>query len=481
MSLKIGGKFLRRTDVKLTLWYILTFLLSGLIICGFLYFRLRHQLIKEVDRFILDEIKELGEILTKNPYDKNVLRNFENHVEVRTLYPVCFRVLMESGDNFYSSKKFEEIGYVPDKRVWIKVRNGKEMRENVRPPGRRRPHRIITTFLPVHGHPGYIILVGTHLKFVRKSLSNFKSNMLITLPILILLGSLGGWFLARKSLSPIGYIASKARNITSKNLSERLKPRGTEDEMDDLIQTINDMIARLEGSFKRMAEFTADASHELKTPICAMRGEAEVLLSKGRKAEEYQEGLAHFIEQFENLNRMINDLILLSKSDSSQVELKMVPLRLDLLIKDLCHLFQVLAEQNRIGLEMDIPEEVTVLGDKVRLQQLFTNLIDNAIKFTPQGSIRVSVEKNEEAVLVKIKDTGIGIPEEEQGKIFKRFYRVDKSRSKEPGGVGLGLSIAEWIAHAHHGRIEIDSELNKGSTFTVYLPIHKASTSTYQD
>jgi signal transduction histidine kinase len=224
-----------------------------------------------------------------------------------------------------------------------------------------------------------------------------------------------------------------------------------------------------------MAEFTADVSHELKTPVCAMKGEAEVLLSKGRKAEEYQEGLAHFIEQFDHLNHMINDLILLSKFDATQIELKMEPLRLDLLVQDLCNLFQILAEQKKIAFETETIEKVTVIGDKVRLQQLFTNLIENAIKYTPKGSIRISVEKNQEVVRVKISDTGLGIPKEEQEKIFKRFYRVDKSRSKETGGVGLGLNIADWIANAHHGRIEVESELNKGSTFTVYLPLQKVT------
>ena len=144
---------------------------------------------------------------------------------------------------------------------------------------------------------------------------------------------------------------------------------------------------------------------------------------------------------------------------------------MDLLIKDLCNLFQILAEQKENSLEMGTIEEVTILGDKVRLQQLFTNLIDNAIKYTSKGSIHVTLQKNEDIALVKIKDTGIGIPKEEQEKIFKRFYRVDKSRSRETGGVGLGLSIAEWIAHAHHGKIDIDSQLNEGSTFTVCLPI----------
>jgi heavy metal sensor kinase len=471
MFLKIGDNFFRRTDVKLTLWYILTFLLSAILICGFLYFRLRQQLVKEVDRFILDEIKELEDVLAKNPNDKGVLRSFEDHIEVRTLYPIYFRVLKEKGDSFYSSNKFEEIGYVPDDRTWNNVRNGKELRENIRPPGRRRPYRIITTFLPIKDHPGFIIQMGTHLKFVRKSLSNFKNNMLITLPILILLGSLGGWFLARKSLSPIGYIVSRAKNITSENLNERLVSKGTGDEMDDLIQTINGMIARLDASFKRMTEFIADASHELKTPLCALEGEAEVLLSGKRSPEEYQEGLAHILEQFGKMNRMINDLILLSKFDSRQAELKRAPLRLDLLIRDISNLFKVLAEQKNIDLMIETLPEVTLMGDKNRLQQLFANLIDNAIKYTPKGFIQVTLERNERNVIVRIKDTGIGIPREEQENIFKRFYRVDKSRSKETGGVGLGLSIVQWIVHAHQGRIEVQSPPEEGSTFIVTLPI----------
>jgi signal transduction histidine kinase len=242
--------------------------------------------------------------------------------------------------------------------------------------------------------------------------------------------------------------------------------------MDDLIQTINEMIARLEESFKRMAEFTADASHELKTPLCALRGEAEVLLSKARTTGEYQEGLAHFIERSDQLNRMINDLILLSKFDASEAELRMVPVRLDLLIKDIGDLFRVLAEQKNIVLSIDPCEETTVMGDKMRLQQLFTNLIDNAVKFTPEkGSIQIRVEKNMDLAQVKVIDTGIGIPLEEQANIFKRFYRVDKSRSKENGGVGLGLSIVEWIVKAHHGEIKVESKLNEGTTFAIHLPL----------
>ncbi len=472
MSSKIGAKFYRRTDVKMTLWYILTFLVSALIICAFLYLRLRHQLIKEVDRFLLDETQELTAVLSRNPNEISFLMKFEDEAMTRKYYPFFFRILDKNGSPFYISKEFRGLGYEANDRVIINARDGKETLEDVRPPGRRTPFRMISTPFYSDGRLTYIIQLATHLHYVRKSLSVFKSNILAALPIILVLGSIGGWLLARKSLSPIGYIASKAQSITSKNLSERLTPRGTDDEMDDLIRTINGMISRLENSFQRMAEFTADASHELKTPLCAMRGEAEVLLSKKRMAEEYQEALAHFIEQFDRLNQMINDLILLSKSDSSQVELKMVPLRLDLLIKNIGDLFQVLAEQKNISFIMDPFQDVSVMGDKMRLQQLFTNLIDNAIKFTSEGTVRVTMGKNEEEVLVKIRDTGIGIPKEEQEMIFKRFYRMDKSRSRETGGVGLGLSIAEWIAHAHHGKIEVKSEVNQGSTFTVYLPLH---------
>jgi len=324
------------------------------------------------------------------------------------------------------------------------------------------------------GRLAYVIQVATHTRFVRKSLSHFKGNLLTAFPIVLVLGSLGGWVLARRSLAPVGYIAAKARSITSNNLDERLATRGTDDEMDHLIRTINEMIARLENSFKRITEFTADASHELKTPLCALRGEAEVLLSRGRTPEDYQEGLAHFIERFDYLNRMINDLVLLSRIDSSQGGLNMASLRLDLLVRDIGILFKILAEQKGIDLRVGRVQEVTIMGDKVRLQQLFTNLIDNAIKYTSEGSIRITVEKDEENAVVQVLDTGIGIPQGEQEKIFKRFYRVDKSRSKESGGVGLGLSIAEWIAKAHQGRIEVNSGLNRGSTFTVYLPLNKA-------
>jgi len=481
MSWKIGGKFYRRTDFKMTLWYVLTFLGSAIVVCLVLYVGLRYRLLREIDQFLLDETTEMERVLSKEPKETYFLMRFEDEVMARKYYPFFFQILGSEGTPLYVSKEFREIGHVAHDWVLTNARKGKATREEISSPGGKETFRIISTPVYKNGKLSEIIQLGTHLYFVKQNLSHFRTNILAVLPIILVLGSLGGWILARRSLAPIGYIATKAESISSQNLGERLTPRGTDDEMDDLIQTINEMIARLESSFKRMAEFTADASHELKTPICAMRGEAEVLLLKERKTEEYQEGLAHFIEQFDHLNQMINDLILLSKADTTQVELKMTPLRLDHLMKDLCNLFQVLAEQKNIALETGPLEEVTVIGDKVRLQQLFTNLIDNAIKYTPRGAIHITVEKDETAVLVKIIDTGMGIPKEEREKIFKRFYRMDKSRSRETGGVGLGLSIAEWIVHAHQGSIEVDSEVNRGSTFIVSLPLRRNANPSHEN
>jgi heavy metal sensor kinase len=479
MSLNTGTKFYHRTDVKLTFCYIFTFFLSVLLIFGFLYFRLKHQLIKEVDRILYDEANELSGLLVQDLKGMDVLRDFENAVTARTYSPIYFRILNKDGSLLFVSRNFDEIGYKHTDTVLSAVTQRKQILEEIKPPGRKRAFRIVSMIIPRKGSPNYVVQVGTHTHFVRKSMSHFKWNLLAAFPIILVLGSLGGWIIARRSLAPVGYIAVKTRSITSSNLGERLSPRGTDDEMDHLIGTINAMIERLEGSFRRMTEFTADTSHELKTPLSAMRGEAELLLSKRRTPEEYEEGLAHMVDRFDHLNRLLNDLTLLSETDSSQIRIETIPLRLDLLVQDIGNLFQMLAEQKGILFEVGPLQEVTVLGDNSRLQQLFTNLIENAIKYTRKGSIHLTLEKTDGTAVVKVRDTGIGIPKQEQDKIFKRFYRVDKSRSRETGGAGLGLSIAEWIAQAHNGKIEVASEPDKGSTFTVHLPLHKASVSSH--
>jgi signal transduction histidine kinase len=210
-----------------------------------------------------------------------------------------------------------------------------------------------------------------------------------------------------------------------------------------------------------------------------MRGDAELLLSKQRSIEEYQRTLVSNIEKLDFITRMVNDLILLSKFDSNEAGLEMTQVKLNELLVNLWELFKVLADQKEVEFSLGEIEETDVLGDRTRLQQLFTNLIDNAIKFTPSGGhVDMALKKDGGFAMVSIRDTGIGIPEEEFEHIFERFYRLDKSRARESGGTGLGLSICQWIAKAHHGKIELESTLGTGSDFIVLLPLlpaHSAS------
>ncbi len=473
MSLNRGTEFYKRTDFKLTLWYAFTFLVTTLIIFSFIYVRLRHHLIKEIDRFLEDESRVFASEISENLLDINkALKDYEDDTLVRQFGLIEARVLNADGRVVAASKNFVEIVYPLAQEKLDRIGIGSRYFETVRVPGRRTPFRVVSFRLSINGKMDHIVQIGTRTRRMRKTLSNFRHNLLTAIPIVLFLGSIGGWFLARRSLSPIAHITETARRITASNLGGRIKPRGSGDELDYLITTLNEMISRLEGSFKRISQFTADASHELRTPISAMKGEAELLLSKPRPIGEYQRVLSRHIEKLDFLTRMINDLILLSKFDSNEAGLEMTPVKLDLLLVNLWEFFGVLAEQKGIGFTLGEIEHADVLGNRTRLQQLFANLIDNAIKFTPSSShVDMSLEKDGGFVKVSIRDTGIGISEGEFDRIFERFYRVDKSRARESGGTGLGLSICQWIISAHHGKIELESELGKGSCFIVSLPL----------
>jgi len=476
MSSREGTKFYKRADFKLTLWYVFTFAVTILIIFSFIYVRLEHYLLKEIDGFLEDESRVFVSELSENRMNINeAMNDYEQDVFVRKSYPVHIRILKTDGRVILASKSSAEVAYPIDQEDQEKLRRiGTERRylETVNVSGRRTPFRVLSFRVSIDGKTDYIVQIATRMRRMRRILSNFRDNLLTAIPIVLVLGATGGWFLARRTLSPIAHITAMARRITASNLGERLKPKGSGDELDYLITTLNEMISRLEDSFRRISQFTADASHELRTPIASVKAEAELLLSKPRSIEEYQGALANTMEKLDLLTKMMNDLILLSKFDSDEAGLDMAPIKLNDLLVNLWELFRVLAEQKGIEFTLGEVGEANVLGDRTRLQQLLTNLIDNAIKFTPSGGhVHMSLEKDGGFAKISVHDTGIGIPEEEFGHIFERFYRVDKSRSRDSGGTGLGLSICQWIAKAHRGNIDVESELGKGSRFIVSLPL----------
>lgn len=316
-----------------------------------------------------------------------------------------------------------------------------------------------------------VIQVGTSLEYVQASMQNLLLILLISVPTLIFIAGLAGYFLAGKALKPIRDIATTTRHITANNLDERITVEVAKDDIGQLSQTINEMLDRLSQAFMKVKQFSADASHELRTPLTILRGEVEIGLRVERPAAEYRDILLSNLEEIERMSKIVSDLLLLSRSDMGQEVLSWEVVNLQELIKELISQFVMLAEQKGVMLTGDIQPVSPVHGDSLRLRQLAANLVANAIRYTPERkSVVVRLKDGDHGVELVVEDTGIGIPEADLPRIFDRFYRVDKARSRDEGGNGLGLSIVKWIVDAHHGEIMVESVVDEGTTFTVVLP-----------
>ena len=307
-------------------------------------------------------------------------------------------------------------------------------------------------------------------------LRRFEAILLVSIPLFLLAAAAGGYWMSARALAPVDRITQTARTISARSLSNRLEVPQTRDELQRLSETLNGMLERLEGAFRQITQFTADASHELRTPISLMRTEAEITLSQPRTAEEYREAFAEVYSELEKTSELVEKLMLLARADYGAEILQFETVDLAGIVREICHQGKVLAEPKQVDFRAEIPADpVWVKGDTHALRRLFLILIDNAVKYTPQGGlVEVAVlNGNDSSATAAVRDTGIGIGSEDLPHIFERFYRADKSRSEESGGVGLGLSIGRWIAEAHGGKIEVESLLGSGSVFRVRLPLAK--------
>ncbi|HYW73731.1 MAG TPA: ATP-binding protein, partial [Pyrinomonadaceae bacterium] len=331
--------------------------------------------------------------------------------------------------------------------------------------------RVAVVPLSTNKELGYAA-VAEPLSVIEVGLQRLRRYFLTGVPLILLLASAGGYFLARKSLLPIASMNQQTQAITARNLSARLDVMNERDELGGLARTINDLLARLERSFKEQQRFVADASHELRTPLAVLRGETEVALSQSRSADEYQASLALIKDEAERLSHIVEDLFILARQPLDRPTIAQRTVRLDSVVAECGRAAQVLAARKSINLTMDAQAQPAISGDDELLQRMILNLLDNAVKYTPAGG-EVSVElsqRNGHARLT-VRDNGIGIPPQDQPHVFDRFYRVDKARSRAMGGAGLGLSIAQSIAEAHGGMITVESNGHHGSVFTVQLPI----------
>jgi heavy metal sensor kinase len=292
--------------------------------------------------------------------------------------------------------------------------------------------------------------------------------------VALLVAGVSGWLLARRSLAPLAAMATTTRRITAENLEERVPVQNPRNELGQLATSFNELLSRLGTSFSQQRQFMTDASHELRTPLTVMRTAAQVVLQKSERAEsEYRDALSTIERQMQRLGRIVNDMFTLARSDSGAIVLQSAEMYLDEVLTEATQTVSVLASRKDVRIEMPAQQEAPYRGDEGLLRQMFINLLDNAVKYTPEGGVvRILLERMESEYVVMISDTGMGIPAEAQPHVFDRFFRADKSRTQtvDGNGAGLGLSIARVIAELHEGQLELERSDSKGSTFSVSLP-----------
>jgi signal transduction histidine kinase len=322
---------------------------------------------------------------------------------------------------------------------------------------------------------------------VDNALNQVGRYLILGTSLSLVLAAIVGAFLARRALTPIDMITDMARGITrTGDLGKRLEITENRSEVGRLAATFNGMLDQIQRLFNTQRQLIADVSHELRTPLTTVQGNVELLQKVADRGavdsqaaislDTVREILAEVEGETQRMNTMIQDLLLLAQADSGAVQLQMAPVELDTLLLEVYRQTQRLAVQQKGAGALDVrlgnEDQASVCGDRERLRQLMLNLTDNAIKYTPAGgTIRLGLKNERRWVRISVQDTGIGIRPEHQQLIFNRFYRTDKARSREIGGSGLGLSIVQWIAEAHHGHVVLESQVGHGSTFTVWLPV----------
>ena len=452
---------------RLTAWYfgILAVVLSLFSLTA--YFAMRNSIYRTVDEELRARIEGVRRLIERTARygPEDLRRELREHSELAG--NTLLQVADQQGNWLYRSASTEryqipKLTGASDVPSTLALNNA--------------PLRVLSTEIQVVDQ-SYLAQAAVPLDDFYSALHLFATLLLVSVPILLLSAAMGGYWMSRRALAPVDQITETARSISVQNLSSRLIVPQTGDELQRLSETLNSMLERLEGAFKKIIQFTADASHELRTPVAVMRTRTELSLRKPRSAEEYRAALAQVHSELEKTSELVEKLMLLARADYGVEALQLSTENLGEIVRDVCSQGKMLSEAKEISFREQIPEQpVWVNADAHALRRLFLILIDNAIKYTPKGGrVNVVVDQENGFAIGEIRDTGIGIAPEDLPNVFERFYRADKARSRESGGVGLGLSIGRWIAEAHAGTIEVQSSLGGGSIFKLRLPLANGS------
>lgn len=451
--------------MQLTIWYGGVLAVVLVAFGTVIYFTMRHQMLRRIDHGLREEmsdvLSEVGRADSRDGMLQWLDRRFGRH------QGFDFQITTTDGSRVFVNEGLGDHEMrIPSSLPFD--HNEFESQERTDAPR----WRIVTR--KVKGPDGTLVVqIARSLEFYDHEMSELLLVLLLTEPLTLLVALGGGYFLARRALAPVDRMTETANRIEAKQLGQRLEIASPDDELGRLANTLNGMLDRLERSFREMQRFTADASHELRTPISVIRTEAEVALNQPVNDEDKQHLLSNILEECERLTWITDQLLTLSREDAGITHFRREPVDVGGLATEVAEMMRPLADGKRVSLAIATNGQSLVAGDADRLKQIIYNLLDNAIKYTPRaGRVDLAVERAGGMIALAVRDTGIGIAPEHLPHVFERFYRVDKARTRAEGGTGLGLSIVESIAAAHGGRVEIQSQPNEGTTVTVSLPNH---------
>jgi heavy metal sensor kinase len=319
----------------------------------------------------------------------------------------------------------------------------------------------------------YLVQVATVLSPLYAVLRGFRENALLALPFVLLAAGTGGYWLSGRAMKPVHDITSTAHGISEQNLSRRLEIPAANDELRQLSETLNEMLVRLDAAFTKITRFTADASHELRTPIATIRTTAEVILQRHRSVEEYEEMVRLILAELEFSSELIENLLTLARADANPAQLELSSVDARSVLQGIISGSEILASHHGQKWSVSIAsQEIPILAERQSLKRLLLILLDNAIKYTPRGgSVRLVLRSTATQAVFEVIDSGIGITPEDLPHIFERFYRASNARNIDTDGSGLGLAIAQWVAAAHHGMLEAQSVVGEGTTFQLTVPL----------
>jgi len=457
--------------LRLTLWYGSALALVLIIFSTVLYLVTARNLRDSVDQ----SLEETAAAAVQSLEERGFLPLI-NEEELMSQFPQLaridkfFQIFSPSGTITIRSPNVKQHELPLSRQALEVAFSGQTLFESAKYP-KEPPLRLISVPIIYRGNLLYIVQVGTSMESVEQTLNRLLLVLLVTTPVALTVSLAGGWFLAGRALRPVDAITLAAQRIAGGDLTQRLNVPASADEIGRLAATFNNMIARLETSFRQIRQFSSDASHELRTPLTVMKGETELALRRPREAADYTVVLESTLEEIDRMTRIVDELLFLSRADMGEVKMESLPVNLEVLLEDISRQAALLGQERDVQVVLGPIAPIVVRGDELRLRELFLNLADNAVKYSRRGGmVDVTMTAVPGFAKIAVADHGIGIAPDDLERIFGRFYRTDDARAHTKKGTGLGLSICAWIAESHHGRIEVQSDLGKGSTFTVLLP-----------